>query len=154
MGYILKKPTGGAGGGDATAANQQKQIDQLTELSAYPSVLKDNVDLSVFYNPTQRSVFKDDSTAESVFKDSAGDTVFIKGGKTVTDRVSVTFDLLVKTNLTLATTVVTSFTDTTLAGVATQLETFLQANVGIYIVNISFSSGGVAQHDVLLTYNV
>jgi len=153
MGYILKKG-GGAGTGDATAANQQKQIDQLTELSAYPSVLKDNADLSVFYNPTQRSVFKDDSTDESVFKDSAGDTVFIKGGKTVTDRVSVTFDLLSKTNLASATTVVTSFTSTTLAGVAALLETFLQANPSIYIINISFSSAGVTQHDVLLTYNV
>ena len=31
MGYILKNNSGGGGGGDATAANQQIQINQLVE---------------------------------------------------------------------------------------------------------------------------
>jgi len=152
MGYIIKSPTG-AGGGDATAANQQKQIDQLTELSTYPSVLKDNADLSVFYNPTQRSVFKEDATGESVFKDPSNVSVFVSGPKSIADLTNTTLNLLTKINVSTSSTVVTSFTSTTLAGVATLLETFLQANA-VTIVNISFSSGGVAQHDVLLTYNV
>ena len=165
MGYIIKSPTGG-GGGDATAANQQKQIDQLAEASGYPSVLKDNADLSVFYNPTQRSVFKIDATGESVFKDpNSGSNVFIGDinnlsvfknslGKTITEIFDAYLSQYVKQVIPAASTVVTSFTSTTLAGVATLLETFLQTNPGITIVNISFSSGGAAQHDVLLTYNV
>jgi len=161
MGYILKK-NGGAGAGDATAANQQKQIDQLTESSGYSSVLKDNADLSVFYNPTQRSVFKEDSTGESVFKSSLTNTsVFETNTKTVAellDQLNVgvnnSTNLFVKNTQPLSTTVVTSFNSATLAGVATLLQTFLQANPGISIINISFSSGGVTQHDVLLTYNI
>jgi hypothetical protein len=142
MGYIIKSPTGG-GGGNATAANQQKQIDQLADLSAYPSVLKDNADLSVFK----------DNNGDSVFTDT-GASVFIASGKSVGDRAYFINENLSRSIRTTTSTTVTSFTSTTLAGVATLLETFLQANPSIYIVNISFSSGGVTQHDVLLTYNV
>lgn len=124
MGYIIKKSSGGAGGGDATASNQQTQINLQT----------DSVSL------------------DSVFKDNLGSTVFIAGGKTIGDRVNETFNLLSKTNISSINTIVISFTSTTLSGVAALLETFLQANQ-INIINISFSSGGVSQHDVLLTYN-
>jgi len=144
MGYIIKSPTGG-GGGDATAANQLTQIKQINPGGGDPSVFKD---------PTSDlSVFLDDTLNQSVFKDNLGDTVFISAGKTIADRVYESFNLLEGSIRTNAATTVTSFTSTTLAGVAALLETFLQANPNIYIINISFSSAGVTQHDVLLTYN-
>jgi hypothetical protein len=171
--------SGGGGGGDATAANQTTQITEAQITNDYlkdannlsvftdpsdislfkinsngESVLKDRFDESVFTNTAQNSIFKD-TLNESVFKDPVtGDTVFIAGGKTIADRVYESFILLEGSIKTNASTTVTSFTSTTLAGVAALLETFLQANPNIYIINISFSSAGVTQHDVLLTYNV
>ena len=63
-------------------------------------------------------------------------------------------NFLVESIKTKASTSVNSFTSTTLSGVAALLQTFLQANPDLFIINISFSSGGVTQHDVLLTYNL
>ena len=125
MGILIKESSGG--GGDATAANQQTQI---------------NLEYDFFAN-------------ESVFKDLNGFSVFMDSGKSVADRANQIALLLTNSIVSNpSNTFVTSFTSTTLAGVAALLETFLQANPAISIINISFSSGGVNQHDVLLTYNI
>jgi hypothetical protein len=134
-------------------------IDGTTSNSAF----LDNAAESVFYNPIQRSVFKNPSTSESVFIGSLnGISVFetvsqktvAELSETILSEITAVKNNFIRNTDSYATTVVTSFTDTTLAGVATQLQTFLQANPAISIVNISFSSGGVTQHDVLLTYNI
>lgn len=152
MGYILKKG-GGAGSGDATAANQVTQIDILQEYSGISSVFKNNHQQSYFSDSTNEGAFQNPDN-RSVFKDADGESVFISNTRTIsflTEEISIA----VKNSIISAnTTIVTFFTNTTLSGVAAQLQTFLQANPGIYIVNISFSSATAAQHDVLLTYNI
>lgn len=183
MGYILKKSTGGAGGGDATAVNQVKQIDQLAENSGYPSVLKDlNNDKSVFLNGNNgTSVFISQIDASSVFEDStqestfkiSNSSVFKNGGVGIAQissnidtqlsglntQVTLTNDYLkqsltnsgnqfsVNTNVNVAT-----FTNTTLAAVGTDLQNFLRGAGRKSIINISFSSSGVNQHDIICVY--
>lgn len=85
------------GTGNATAANQLIQINQLNESSTQLSVFKDDTthesvfkddagqglflshssEVSVFMDTSGNSVFNDDITTYSVFKNSAGHSVFI-----------------------------------------------------------------------------
>jgi hypothetical protein len=175
MAYILKQSSGG-GGGDATADNQQSQIDQLTEVNPTPSVLKDNTNISVFKNATQRSVFVEDGSLDSVFKDSNNESTFnisnssvFKGRGNVkvftdatnisafvtTDQQSILYktfindrSLSVRPNTILC----ASFTAVTAAGVTTLLNNFLSANN--VAINSMTSSQSVGSHDLFLLYSV
>jgi len=164
MGYILKKSTGGGGGGDATAANQQKQIDQLTDLTAYPSVLKNGNDVSIFSDNTPEGAFQDVGTrsvfkdgGDSVFKDYAGSPVFKDGnsdsvfkfpnGGFATGQSAIVKPIL--NNIVNPFTVI-SFTAASLTATAALLQNFLTNNNCI-IVNISFSQSALS-HDILLVY--
>ena len=171
MGYILKN--GGGGGGDATAANQTiqinsvtQQIQQLQDTTGAPSVFKDsNTDKSVFLDDTlSESVFKDDtnnsnfrtaSDGKSVFKDNTTG-VFKNDGnisvfKTVTDK-SI-FELSKISNG--SNTFVQSFQNTTPATLATDIQTWLQANAVCIIQIVYADAGGVAPnpHTALIIYN-
>jgi hypothetical protein len=174
MGYIIKAPTGGGGGGDATAANQVLQlgqdataanqlieINQLIENSGEASVLKDTNDQSVFLDNTNLSVFRDlsgnsnlyynQSVAQSAFNTEANTLGTSNGVGTLTTNLNNSFTnngSPTGTNLTS----VQTFTSTTLAGVGALLQTFLRAPGVLAIKNISFSSGGATQHDVILVY--
>jgi hypothetical protein len=176
MGYIIKAPTGGGGGDataanqvlqlaqDATAANQQIEINQLIENSGEASVLKDTNDQSVFLDNTNLSVLKDPVSGDSNFYLNGSVAYWGQTNNGELQSLSATL-VDIRTFLQNSFTNngslfspntnngVQTFTDTTLAGVGTQLETFLQsAGTRIAIKNISFSSGGVAQHDIILVY--
>jgi hypothetical protein len=170
MGYILKKSTGG--GGNATAANQQKQIDQLAEISGYPSVLKDKVDESVFIQ-NQDSVFVGDRTVGNdygVFKNSSNKSIFKEGstnrgvfteitGKSTFNADSddsLLFKSIVNNFNSLSpgrpnNVVCQYFTDVTAAGVAGLLNGFLNATP-CYIISLT-SSQGAGTHDLFLLYS-
>jgi hypothetical protein len=135
------------------------------------SVFKDATTVGVFKNINNESVFKDNA-AESVFLTPSGDSNFYLNGSIAQHTFDTSQSLVsigtqigdtnnylensltnngspfgVNTNSNVIT-----FTDTTLAGVGAQLQTFLRG-VGLKtIVNISFSSGGVAQHDIICVY--
>jgi len=179
MGYILKKG-GGAGTGDATAANQQKQIDQLAEASSYPSVLKDNADLSVFANATQRSVLKDINgesvfidnntesaflganarsvfkvNSESLFKDVSGNSNFNDSNLTSVFKTTSNNSILTQSKISNTATSVISFQNTTPATLATDIQTILTTNP-VTIIQICYAdAGGVAPnpHTALIIYN-
>lgn len=177
MGYIIKAPTGGGGGGDATAANQVLQlaqdataanqlieINQLIENSGEASVLKDTNDQSVFLDNTNLSVLKDPVSGDSNFylngsvaywgQTNNGELQSLSS--TLTDIRTYLQNSFTNNGSLFSTNTnnnVQTFTDTTLAGVGSQLETYLQAaGTRIAIKNISFSSGGAAQHDIILVY--
>ena len=164
MGYILKNNSGGGGGGDATAANQQIQINQLVENSGEVSVLKDTNDQSVFLDTTNLSVLKDPVSGDSNFYlngsvaywGQTNNTQLQSIGGTLTDIENYLQNSFTNNGSLFSPNTnnyVQTFTDTTLAGVGAQLETFLQAGgTRIAIKNISFSSGGAAQHDIILVY--
>jgi hypothetical protein len=101
MGYIIKAPTGGGGGGDATAANQVLQLaqdataaNQLLQLAQDATettvndikleaqqtnvLLTDSLNQSVFYTTSGRSVFKDVSNT-CVFLDVNDESVLKDG---------------------------------------------------------------------------
>ena len=170
-------PAGGGGGDataanqvlqlaqDATSANQTNQILQLEVNSGIPSVFKDAGDKSVFNeNAFNNSVFKDPVNGDSNFylngsvaywgQTNNGELQSI--GSTQTDiRTYLQNSFTNNGNLFSPNTNngVQTFTDVTLAGVGLLLQNFLQAaGTRIAIKNISFSSGGAAQHDIILVY--
>ena len=126
MAYILKKSAGGGGGGTATDTNQTIQIDQVKETSGMPSVFKKTVDdLSVFLNST--------------------------GSKSITDLTEDTNGILKEIyTLTGAGFFCAGFTSTTLGGLATLIQNYLNTTPSNYIVSITFSSAGSTQHDALV----
>jgi hypothetical protein len=168
----------GGGGGDATAANQvlqlaqdataaiqTNQVLQLEVNSAIPSVFKDAGDKSVFNeNAFNNSVFKDPSSGDSNFYLNGSVAYWgqtnngeLQGIASVETDIKTFLQNSFTNNGSLfspnTNNNVQTFTDTTLAGVGTQLETFLQAaGTRIAIKTISFSSGGAAQHDIILVY--
>jgi urease alpha subunit len=144
MGYILKNSTGGAGVGDATKANQNTQIAQCTDPTTG----------SVFLNSSGDSVFINPSTGVSIvayteaIAQSTLDTLnSVNGVKNVINRSQ-------SNNIGGGTTLVQSFTATTLAAACLLLQNFLQVASTLYIINISFSSAGATQHDIILVYNI
>lgn len=140
MGYIIKKG-GGAGTGDATAANQTTQI---TEAQTTNNYIFDGV----------RSVFKDGSN--SSFNDNAGASVFKTGGDSVFNfPLGAPFpneSAIVKPiyNNSANPFLVTSFTAGSLAATTALFTTWLAANSAC-IVNISFSQSALS-HDILVVY--
>jgi hypothetical protein len=131
MGYIIKSPTGG--GGDATAANQTTQINeaQTTNSALYDvagPVLKDANNSSVFNNYLSQ---------ESVFKTTNGNSIFEKS------------------KISNINTLVQSFQNTTPALLATDIQTFLQANIVCIIQIVYADAGGIAPnpHTALIIYN-
>ena len=156
MAYIIKKGSGG-GGGDATAFNQDKQIDQLLEGSSSSSVFKDNSDNSAFIDRTGESAFISstgstlkDSNGNSVFTDISGLSVF----KTDTD-ISILYRACINTGLVVGsrnnTLQCIVFTAASAVNAVAALNVFLNNN-GV-IINSLTSSQSVGSHDLFLLYS-
>jgi hypothetical protein len=142
MGYIIKAPTGG-GGGDATAANQVIQINELKIDSTEPSVFKVEAGLS-----GDKSVFTD-YNGFSTFNDELRNSVFKFNDKSIFEKTKISYASgLVGTNC-------VSFQNATPALLAADIQTFLRT--GQYaIINICYAdAGGVAPnpHTALIIYN-
>jgi len=170
MAYILKKGTGGGGGGgDATAVNQQIQIDQVKDNTTYQSVFINDDNLSVFKNNSAQSLFGDTNNdsvfatevngveAVSVFK-SNDKSVFKENNDISTfntdQKESLLYKSLVNDNSgsnTRTNQVKSSvFTAATALGAAALLQTFLSNNP---CVIVAFTSSQTAlSHDLFLLY--
>jgi hypothetical protein len=147
MGYIIKAPTGGGGGGDATAANQTLQLAQIEDQSINQSVLKDTNGNSVLKDISEISVFNDNITRESVFKNNQNESVF----KT-TNNDSI-FD---KSKISSATTTRTqAFSDANAAALAVQIQSWLQSNIVVIIQIVYADHGGFSPnpYTALIIYN-
>jgi hypothetical protein len=149
MGYVIKKGTGGGGGGDATALNQQKQIDQLTDGSGFASVLKDNNDESVF---TQRnkSVFVGDRSNGNdygVFKESAIQSVF----KTTTDKSIINLSKISNSG-----TRAIGLQASTVSDIANDIQNFLISN-NVAVISICYGDSapglGGSPFTAVIVYN-
>lgn len=76
--------TGGGGGSNATAANQQIQIDQILAGSAQPSIFKDVADHSVFSKTNGASVFGNSGMTNSLY-----DSNILNGTNAHSDAVDI-----------------------------------------------------------------
>lgn len=138
MGYILKKGTGNSGGGDATKANQEIQINQLLK------------------NSGENSVFKE-SNDQSVFIDENGDSVFLKSGTGVNLinliwLVAGNIELLLnKSTVINANIQCISFVAANPAALQVLVEAFLVTIQSKSIVNISYSEI-LATHTCYIVY--
>jgi hypothetical protein len=143
MGYILKNTSGGGGGGDATAANQLIQITEAQELNLNTT---DSVLDSVFKETANNSVFKD-QPGNSVFRDNFDTSTFNTSGYK---------SILKQSKISSPTTLVESFQNTTPALLASDIQTWLQAN-NVVIIQICYAdAGGVAPnpHTALIIHNI
>jgi hypothetical protein len=153
MGYIIKSPTGG-GGGDATSANQQIQIQQLDNAGGSSSVFKDPAsDVSVFQDNSNNSVFKNISD-RSTFKENSGDSVFS------TSAVQSVFkkndaSIFERSKITSPSTIVQSFQNTTPALLAADIQLFLNGSSFAIISIVYADAGGIAPnpHTALVICN-
>jgi hypothetical protein len=137
MGYILK--TAAAAGGDATAQNQTVQIDQLLDTSGTPSVFKDPVnDLSVFIDGNGESVFFRTGSQTSILGLIRTDLSTLAG--------NVQNSITINSNITC-----TSFVAANPTALQILVQAFLAANLGIVIVNISYSEI-LASHTCYIVY--
>jgi len=139
MGYVLKN-----NGGDATAANQVIQINQLTPDSSGDSVLKDYNNEGVLQEKVTGS-----NANKSVFKDVNLESVFIDKNTGIS--------IFKKQIQTYATTQVFTATDSSVSDLGTQVQTFLSTNPGIFIMSITYGdSGGVGAlaHSCMIVYNI
>jgi hypothetical protein len=152
MGYILKNG-GGAGTGDATAANQTQQINQLLDGTGVPSVFKNQNDVGIFSDNTPegtftdlggRSVFKESNT--SVFKNANGTSAFLTPSSN---------SILEKSKISEPSTLVQSFQNSTPALLALDIQNFLTPNSITIIAIVYADAGGVAPnpHTALIIYN-
>jgi hypothetical protein len=138
MGYIIKAPTGG-GGGDATAANQQIQINELKIDSTEPSVFKVEGGLS-----GDKSVFTD-YNGFSTFNDELRNSVFKINDKSIFEKSKIT-----DTSAFTGTSCI-SFQNTSPALLAADIQTFLRS--GIYaIISICYADHA-SNYTALIIYN-
>jgi hypothetical protein len=123
MGYIIKAPTGGGGGGDATAANQLAQISQIA-------------------NTTAASVFKDTTISKSVFTSFNGQqSLFYKSIENTGPAIAINPNVIQSI----------SFTDVTAAGVSGLLNTWLSTNP-CFICGLT-ATQSIGSHDLYLLYS-
>jgi hypothetical protein len=139
MGYILK--TAAAGAGTATKANQNIQIDQLTDTSGQPSVFKDTTsDLSVFLSGLGESVFCEPGTLTPSLPKITNSSAQIQ--TYITKSVNVGSG-----------TLCVSFTAATPAALQILVQAFLAVPAAKIIVNMSYTDAGAGNHHCYITYN-
>jgi len=124
MGYIIKAPTGGGGGGDATAANQNTQIaNQLIQISQLES-----------------------GSGIALLKDDVGDSVFKVGS--AGNQVSL-LAFNVSNIFGSGTTKCVGFSAANVNALAANIESFL--STGYYINSICYADNGL-NHSAIVTY--
>jgi hypothetical protein len=126
MGYIIKKGSG-AGGGDATAANQVTQINQLDTAVSQTSVFKDVSGASVFT-----------SGNDSVFKTPSGNPIAFANCRVTT------------------TTNVVTFSDNSVANLGGQISNWIAFNQNVTIISVNYAdAGGIAPnpHSAIIIYD-
>jgi hypothetical protein len=125
MPVIQVAPGPSGGGGDATAANQSLQIQQISANgSGSASAFKDGNFVSVFQ------------------EDNSGNSLFYKSIQNQPSGVGL------RTNVIAC----ISFTNTTAAQVAADLTTYLSTNA-CFVISVTSSQGG-GSHDLFLTYSI